>query len=251
MRTKQYKLSSLAALLVIIALSVSLPAAVSAETGTETAAQSIPTATVPDVQIVVSPDPAGKWIIAAVYPSKIDRKKAEARAKEMLSLGKWKGTDLLFENKALERTENPKGMAPPPVMSSVTLSTGGNLVNYADGTLALEPFIRAYRDLGRLNLLFLVPGTFTYRGPHSYSNKDIDLKYAAGGSALTYVVQVKNHDLGALQLPRYEPAVASAAPAAAGVKAGGSAASKMIGVVLIALVAAGLAFFGVQRWNHR
>ncbi len=227
------------------------PGALGAETGTPAAAQSIPTATVPDVQIVVSPDPSGQWVVAAVYPSKTDRPKAEARAKEMLSLGKWKGNGLLFENRALERTENPKGMAPPPVMSSVTLSTPGNIVNYSDGTIALEPFIRAYRDLGRINLLFLVPGSFKYRGPRSYKDSDIEMTFASGGSALTYVVQVKNHNLSTLHLPLFAPAVATVAPLAAGHKTGGSRASRTVGVIALALAAAGLAFYGVQRWNHR
>jgi hypothetical protein len=206
---------------------------------------------VPDVQIVVSPDPSGQWIVAAVYPSTTDRKKAESRAKEMLSLGKWKGNGLIFENKALERTENPKGMAPPPVMSSVTVSTAGNIVNYADGTINLEPFIRAYRDLGRINLLFLVPGTFNYRGPRSYRDEDINLVYAAGGSALTYVVQVKNPSLKELRLPRFEPAVAAEKPSGAVSKSADNRLSKMIGVIVLALVAAGIAFYGVQRWNSR
>ncbi|MES2464390.1 MAG: hypothetical protein V4671_27840, partial [Armatimonadota bacterium] len=204
---KKYRLSSLAAVLLLTGFGVSVPATVSAQSKTEPAAQSISTANVPDVQIVVSPDPTGQWVIAAVYPSKTDRKKAEARAKEMLALGKWQTSGLLFENQALERKDNPKGMAPPPVMSSVTLSTKGNIVNYADGTIDLEPFIRAYRDLGRLNLLFLVPGTFKYRGPQGHSDEDIDLKYASGGSALTFVVQVKNPKLEKLRLPRHEPVV--------------------------------------------
>lgn len=248
---KQIKRLSAAVLLMAALVGGLRPGAFGAETGSPAAAQSISTVTVPDVQIVVSPDPSGQWVIAAVYPSKTDRPKAESRAKDMLSFGKWKGNGLLFENKALERTENPKGMAPPPMMSSVTLSTSGNVVNYADGTIALEPFIRAYRDLGRINLLFLVPGTFKYRGPHSYKDSDIEMTFAPGGSALTYVVQVKNHNLSTLRLPRFEPAVATATPSVAGHKTSGNKASRMIGVIALALAAAGLAFFGVQRWNHR
>jgi hypothetical protein len=213
-------------------------------------AESISTATVPDVQIVISPDPSGQWVVAAVYPNKTDRKKAEDRAKEMLTLGKWKGSGLLFENKALERTDNPKGMAALPVMSSVTFSTPGNIVNYADGTVSLEPFIRAYRDLDKINLLFLIPGTFKYRGPKSYQDNDIEMLYVSGGSALTYVVQVKNHSLGALQLPRFEPTASVASSAQKG-KSGAGKSAKMIGVIVLAVVAAGLAFFGVQRWNTR
>lgn len=252
MRTKQKNRQlSVAVALLLLAIGGFRSDAIGAETGTPAPAQSISTATVPDVQIVISPDPSGQWIIAAVYPSKTDRAKAEARAKEMLALGKWKGSGLLFENKALERSGNPKGMVSLPVMSSVTLSTLGNVVGYADGTINLEPFIRAYRDLGHINLLFLVPGTFNYRGPHRYRDQDIEMAYAPGGSALTYVVQIKNHALGSLHLPRLEPAVASVIPSASGPKKGDSRVLKMAGVIALALAAAGLAFFGVQRWNTR
>ncbi|MBC8104828.1 MAG: hypothetical protein H7Z41_19815 [Cytophagales bacterium] len=228
-----------------------LPSAWAQVTNPAASSGSISTATVPDVQIVVSPDSTGQWVVAAVYPIKVERKKAESRARQMLTLGKWKGNGLLFENKALERIENPKGMAPPPVMSSVTLSTPANLVNYADGTVSLEPFIRAYRDLNRLHILFLVPGTFTYRGPRTFRDSDLEMNYASGGSALTYVVQVKNHALGPLRLPRLEPAVATVAPSpAAGGETLGTA-SRFGIVIALALAAAGLAFFGVQRWNSR
>lgn len=214
-------------------------------------AVSIPTAIAPDVQIVVSPDPTGQWVVAAVYPNKTDQKKAEARAREMLTLAQWKGSGLLFENKGLDRVEESKDAAPLPMMSSVTVTTPGNIVHYANGTIPLEPFIRAYHDLNRLNILFLVPGTFKYRGPHSYRDDDIEMTYASGGSAFTYVVLVKNHGLKTLHLPQFEAAVASATPVVRVAKLGPNKAVKMATVIGLALLAAGLAFFGVQRWNTR
>ena len=214
-------------------------------------AESIPTATAPDVQIVVSPDPTGQWVVAAVYPSKTDRKKAEARVKEMLSLGQWKGNGLSFENKALDRVDEVKGAAPLPIMSSAAVTTPGNIVHYADGTIPLEPFIRAYRDLNRINILFLVPGTFKYRGPHRYRDDDIEVTYASGGAAFTYVVLIKNHGLKTVHLPQVEAATASVAPTAKAGKSGPNKTVKMVAVIGLALLAAGLAFFGVQRWNTR
>ena len=222
-----------------------------AQGGTPPAAVSIPTAIAPDVQIVVSPDPSGNWVVAAVYPNKTDQKKAEARVKEMLSLGQWKGSGLSFENKALDRVEESKGAAPMPIMSSAAVTTPGNIVHYADGTIPLEPFIRAYRDLNRINILFLVPGTFKYRGPHSYHDNDIEMTYAPGGGAFTYVILVKNHGLTTLHLPQFEVAAVSAAPTVKAVKSSPNKAVKMGAVIGLALLAAGLAFFGVQRWNTR
>ena len=163
----------------------------------------IPTQRVPDVQVVVFPLPTHEWAITTVYPKIIARTTAEARVKRLLGITGWEGSTTEFKNKALERVA---ANAPPsPPMSSLTFRTPGRVVNLSDGTMPLEPFIRAFRDLERVHITYIIPGnTFTFRGLREYSGQDIEIALSQGEGAYTYVLNIKNHNLDTLQLPRYE-----------------------------------------------
>jgi len=164
---------------------------------------------VPDVQVVVVPFPSGQWAVSAVYPKRVPRAAAEGRVKRLLDLTGWKGAQFTFEDRALQRAgvnvHLEDGPLPPvPVMSSLTFLTAGKLVDIPDGTLSVEPFARAYRDLNRIHITYLVPGKFTFKGLRHFSDNNVDIALSEGQGAWTYVMNIKNHRLDALGLPRYE-----------------------------------------------
>lgn len=164
----------------------------------------------PDVQIVVMPYPTGKWGVAMVYPQKVSRAEADRRMQRLLQIGGWKGSDVLWENKALQMADEVRKMPgardlkAEPVMSSLTFQTGGNVVDLADGTMQIEPFARAFRDLSRVHVTYLLAPTFPFRGVRHYSDANLDIQASGQQGAWTYVVNIKNHNLESLNLPRYE-----------------------------------------------
>lgn len=207
--------------------------------------QEIPAQTPPDAQIIVMPDPvSGQWAVATVYPAKVPRAQAEARLKQLLTLTGWKTAGRTeFEDRALERVENPSGMKKPPIMSSVTFQTSSPVVDWQDGTLTVEPFARAFRDLNRVHVTYLLPAGFRFRGLTGYEDKNIDVDFAGGQNAYTYVLTIKNHEMGALNLPRYGTDAASSGAANAsrgqGTGGGATALQRILGIVLVALAAIG------------
>lgn len=164
----------------------------------------------PDVQVVVMPYPTGAWGVAMVYPGKVKRADAEKRSKELLAFGGWKGNSYEWEERGLERdpklTKLPdaQGIEGVPVMSSLTLQTTGKVVDLGDGTMAVEPFVRAFRDLNRVHVTYLLPPTFKFRGLREFHDKNVDVQAQGEQGSWTYVVNIKNHQLSALNLPRYE-----------------------------------------------
>jgi hypothetical protein len=219
----------------------------------------IPASERPDVQVVVMPDPvSGQWAVSAVYPKKVPRSEANTHLQRLLGLTGWKGTDIVFENRQLERAENPFKMSPLPVMSSMTFRSPSNVIDLRSATLPVEPFARAFRDLDRVYLTFFVPATWEFRGLRRHSDANLDVQLASGGQgAYTYFVNIKNHNLGVLNLPRHEVLKPRADTRSAGAREerGTAAAERLrwVGMSLVALLAVGaglLVYFGIQhRWG--
>jgi hypothetical protein len=170
----------------------------------------IPAADRPDVQVVVMPYPTGTWGVSLVYPHKVPRAQADQQFKQLLALGGWKSSADEWEERGLERNSelmqspDAKGIEAEPVMSSLTFQTTGNIVDVADGTMSLEPFARAFRDLKRIHVTYLLPATFKFRGVRDFHDENVDVAALGQQGAWTYVVNIKNHQLSALHLPRYE-----------------------------------------------
>jgi hypothetical protein len=161
----------------------------------------------PEAQIVVAPDMQGAWLVSMVYPKQVPRVTAEGRAKRLAGLARWKIGELTFEDRALEATQPVSGTKPGEKMSSVTFRTTAMLVDFRNGTLTMEPFASALRDLSRVNITYLVPGNFVYRGPRRYSDNNI--RIVCGGEQSTYncYMEIKNHQATRFPLPQFEPAV--------------------------------------------
>jgi hypothetical protein len=197
----------------------------------------------PDVTILVAPIPNNQWMISMVYAKKVPKKEADARATRLVQLTGWHTGDAVFTDRALEGT--PLG-GEAPVLSSLTFPAIGNMVDVADGTVSLEPFLLAFRDLNRVHLTVLNPGPFNFRGLREHHDDNVDITLNAGQGAWTYVANIKNHRAERLNLPRYhqEPPKETAAKGRAG-----TIPKPLIlgGLVLVALVAGGAAFALVRR----
>ncbi len=214
----------------------------------------------PDVQVVVMPSMDGRWIVSSVYPQKVSRTDADARYKRLLSVSGWKGSDVAFENKALDRVPSSmkKGFTPLPVMSSLTFTTPATIVNWSTGVIEVEPFARAFRDLSRVHITYVVPGKFNFRGLREYSDKNVNVSLSGGQGAYTYVVTIKNHGADALGLPRYEalrpgsPTQMASQQARPGAMTAKTRRAVGAGIVfLLALSAAALVYAVTQRAGAR
>ena len=93
-------------------------------------------------------------------------------------------------------------------MSSLTFETVDNVVDFGNGTMNLAPFARAFRDLNRVHVTYIVPQTFVFRGVRHFENADVSLDMMSGGQgAYTYVMNIKNHQMENVTLPVTEALV--------------------------------------------
>lgn len=220
----------------------------------------------PDVQVIVLPDGAtGRWSVALVYPRVVSRKVAQNHLDRLLALSGWKASNVEFENRGLPKNDgasrNNKGQADPP-MTSVTFSSSSKIVNWDQGSLPIEPFARAFRDLKSVYVTYFVPGRFPFKGLRRHSDKQVDVVLASGGGdpakvgyqgAFTYVLTIRDHKLQKLGLPLTQVVVPqekvrSAQTVNQSQKM--AAARRVVGyglVGVLALVTAG----SVYVWTHR
>jgi hypothetical protein len=203
---------------------------------------------VPDAQIMVAPGMQTEgWSVAVVYPKSVSHADSAKALKQLALITGWKFDAPKFEDKRL----NDLSGKPSGVMSSVSFHTTANLVDYRTGVLTLEPFLRAYRDLNRVNVTYIVPGTFVVRSLPSFSDKNIEIALSGQEGLFTYTANIKNHELGALNLPMQSAAVSepkeSVAPAQSPRRLPWLSLS-LIG--LAAVLAALLAFFVARRFTR-
>lgn len=215
----------------------------------------------PDVQIMVAPG-LGNWTIAVVYPRQVSHAETEARLKRLTAITGWKLDKLEFEDKRLDRnaleSRDPsvqraaKKVGTAPVMSSVSFHTTANLVDSAQGTLTLEPFLRAFRDMNRINVTYLIFSPFTYRGLRQFTDNRVEIALSAQEGAFTYQAQLKDHTFEQLNLPTKDVAKQESYRAAENTNGPGR--KLLLGTGLVALLAlgvAGIAYAVAQRFLHR
>jgi hypothetical protein len=215
------------------------PAAASSPSGTVTAAKQMP-----DVTILVAPLPGNQWMISMVYAKKVPKAQADARATRLVQLTGWHTGEAFFTDRALEGGGPLGGKA--PVLSSLTFPALGNIVDLADGTINVEPFLLAFRDLNRVHLTVLNPGPFTFRGLREHHDVNVDITLNAGQGAWTYIANIKNHRAERFNLPRYHQ---EAPRETVSGKGGGSMSKPFLlgGLIVLALGVGGAAFVLVRR----
>ncbi len=220
-------------------------------------AAQVPGGTRPDVQIVVMGHPTGQWAVSVVYPRVVSKAVMQNHLKRLLAVSGWKASGKPeFETRGIRKNDGRRidraGATDPP-MSSVTFLTASPVVDWQNSVLPVEPFARAFRDLNRVYVTFFVPGRFPFRGLRRHSDQNLDVALTEDGGAYTYILNIKNHNLEALDLPRFQVTVPPEKVRSASVPKKAET-QRLVGtalVVLLAAVAGSLMYVWANRWSAR
>ncbi len=156
----------------------------------------------PDVVALTFPLPNGQYMISMVYPDKVERARVENRANRLLEIAHWQGTNFEYEDKAINGVAADWEGGKAPVMSSVTFLVNNAPLNPVDGTIALEEYLLALRDLNTIHLTFATPPNFVYHGPRQYKNEAVAISCSAGQGSVSCVAKINDHTAEKLNLPR-------------------------------------------------
>ncbi len=196
-------------------------------------------ATSPDVEIVVIVLPTGDYAVSSVYPGQVPQAAAQARINRLLSLTKWRAVHRKFSD--APAASNLLRDDAHAKLSAASFETDGG-VYAADGTIDWEPFLQAFGDLRRVNIVCFTGPGFTYGGPVAWDSERIAFSATAAPGAVSATAVIKKPEANASRfgLPRFGTVVAKAPVAAVGAaKEGGRGRDAKI--LLLALFSVGIA----------
>lgn len=191
--------SGVGALLTLAALLAISPCPVAAQAGdadTPNVAQSQPVAanTQPDVQIVILPLPTGTYAVSSVYPKQVPKATAQARIDRLLALTKWTATSRKFSDAPAVPNPLRDDTTPKGNLSAASFETTG-IIYADDGTINWDPFLRAFGDLRRINMVCFTGTDFVYAGPVSFDSERVTFSASSGQGTVAVVANLKKPEL--------------------------------------------------------
>jgi hypothetical protein len=153
-----------------------------------------PAPRMPDVLIWIDArNPQANWV-AITYPKVISRTAAETSIATLLRETGWAARNIDISDGSVETS----GENPMTAIQFVTTAT----VQPANGYLPIEPIIRAFRTEKRVDIQYMPPPGFLFRGIKDFSNQYVQIKLISGNNAYRYSVQIKDPSFTTLNLPK-------------------------------------------------
>ncbi len=132
------------------------------------------------------------------YDGVVALPRAQSDLDAMAAAGKWQVRDAKGE------TKSSGGPKPVPTTSISFMSKG--LIDYANGTLPLEPYLIGLRRFKHVEVGFIAPAGFAFRGLKDFENDLVKIELRQSGNSYKYRVTIKDHKFETLDLPLREPA---------------------------------------------
>lgn len=170
------------------------------------------------------------------YDSVVALPKAQSDLDTIAAAGKWQVRD------AKGVTKSSGGPKPVPT-TSISFSAKG-LINYADGTLPLEPFLSGLKRFKYIEIDYITPSGFAFHGLKDFENDFVKIQMSQNESSYRYRVIVKDANFTKLDLPLRE-----AEPKTE--ESGGSGARRVVIAIGLAVVAAVAAYVLVMAISKR
>ena len=173
------------ALVIAIVLMLSLPIAADPKANP-------PTPRMPDVLIWIDArNPQANWV-AITYPKVISRAAAETSIATLLLETGWTARNIDISDSSVETS----GENPMTAIQFVTAAT----VQPANGYLPIEPIIKAFRTEKLVEIQYMPPPGFLFRGVKDFTNRYVQIKLISGNNAYRYSVQIKDPSFTSLNL---------------------------------------------------
>jgi hypothetical protein len=153
-----------------------------------------PAPRMPDVLIWIDArNPQANWV-AITYPKVIPRPAAEMSIATLLRETGWAARNIDISDGSVETS----GDNPMTAIQFVTTAT----VQPANGYLPIEPIIRAFRNQKLVEIQYMPPPGFLFRGLKDFTNRYVQIKLISGNNAYRYSVQIKDPSFTSLDLPK-------------------------------------------------
>lgn len=181
-------------------------------------------------------NPAASWI-SITYPKVVPRATAETHLGRLLQETGWKASNLsITDGSIMKSGEN--------AMTSVEFSIPAAF-DLGSGYLPIEPIVKAFQGASEVQIQYMVPQTFRFRGLRDFENKYVRIKLYSGNNAYRYSIHLKVREFDTLDLPT------PGAPKSAQSTGGRMDPAVKLLIIALALVTATLAFVLCVRFTNK
>lgn len=186
----------LMAALLLICMTVTLGTAASAQ-------KAAPKLSQPDVLVLIFAIPGGPDQIGLTYRNTVPNSQAQRDIQAIQTATGWKVAGIHIADML------------PPIANSKQKMTSADFV--AQGAvdpnakfLPIQPLVEALRNYHHVAVTFIINYPFTFEGLRHYADNHVNIALEQNGSGYTYQINYRDSRLDSLNLPRYQPAEASA-----------------------------------------
>jgi hypothetical protein len=195
--------------------------------------------TVPDIIVTAMSGLEPQDRFSIVYNGVVDVAVAKADLKTLLDITGWQAQGV---NILTDKANN----------STFAEFTVSGAVNWKEGILQVEPFAIAFKRFNRIQIGYIIQGTFPFQSLRNYSDKYVNIQWqpGAGNTAQNYAIIIKDHNFDRLNLPLKVSPTSQTAKSADGKRNQDSKASVLI-VLLVAVLAGAVVFAIVSRVTQK
>lgn len=151
----------------------------------------------PDVLVLVLGGLGANDLVSINYATVVPLPKAQADLDAIASMGGWQVKDAKGETKA--------SGGPNPVNSTSISFAAKGLIGYTDGTFSIEPFVIGLKRFQFIEIDYLVPSGFQFRGLKDFDNRYVNIQMRPARNSYRYRIVVKDTGFEKLGLPLVQP----------------------------------------------
>lgn len=193
-----------------------------------------------DAMILVQPM-GSRVIVAIVFPKLVSHKLLEARIRKLAQSTGWSVENIQIQDEAVRLGGKLSGYGKPIKETGATVFLQ-NAPQARDGGFLLQPYLNAFADLDRIEILYMTPPYSDFQGLRSFESPALSVRLIRAGGPYHYIAEIRNHTSPLPILPLTQ---AAEAPRVRQEARGPSSLAGEIGLVCAAASMAGLATMAV------
>ncbi|MHB1000236.1 MAG: hypothetical protein ACYC27_13430 [Armatimonadota bacterium] len=147
----------------------------------------------PDVLIWVLSKNPNYSSVSITFPKVQPKATSESYLAKVLQETGWAATGINITN---DSSTDPKDN--PMTSIEFTASEG---IKPSMVVLPIEQFVKAFRDLKTIQILYMTPSDFNYKGVQNFENKYVKISFTQGVETFNYLITVKDPNFKTLGLP--------------------------------------------------
>lgn len=194
---------------------------------------------VPDVLVLVFSGATPNDIATMTYNSLIPKDQALIDLKELVKTTGWKITKVNLTNEPA-KSGGPK-------LTAIDFEVQNHAVDWNTGILLVEPFAVTFKRFNTIQVNYLLQGTLPFKSLRDYTDRYVDIGFNMRRGTYSYTIRIKDHGFDKLNLPLIVKVDENGGTKEASRSHEGGSGRSIWLALLIALIAAGFAYFAASR----